>query len=71
MSSICQKACQIRSPNVWLFWTPNSPNAAAVSQPLNFLSQPHSTPILGIGPVCYAVEEETNTEAHRGNAEDA
>ena len=65
----CHKACQIRSPDLWLDtdFTFLSSGFSA----FNFLSQPHSTPILGIGAVCYAVKEETDTEAHRGNAEDA
>ena len=38
---------------------------------LNLLSEPHPTPILRIGAMCYAIEEETNTEAHRSHAEDS
>ena len=55
-------------PNLWLLGTEFTLQRLLRLQ-LFELATP--SPILGIGAVCYTVKEETDTEAHRGNAEDA
>ena len=78
----CQAARHFRDPQTWTslaLWLRIGPNLWLLGTEftlqrllrLQLFELATPSPILGIGAVCYAVKEETDTEAHRGNAEDA